>query len=901
MVTVKGIVMVTWLLLASLLCMSTQDGNGQDNGVLHCGPQNLTLSSFGETILVTWEDEPSCSAVQDVLMYDVVVRIADKKAHKDKVAVAPDQIGSTHSWNWTSLALDCGSHSVRLRSRYKNHTSPWKTEPTNTVKETKRPEVYPKDKDFKIGSRATFCCVLPEGQDFKKMYLYEYGSPDINATKITNEIYALTAHLNQAKRFTDMRCETTTEKNGASALVGYPPEYSDLQCETQDLKSVDCYWTVVRERSETQSSRKPTEHKLLGSTCDYHLSENKCSQEVKIDVGEKNWTLTAENSFGTVELSDTADLTKRVHMFPPVEVTASIVNTRNVSLRWRWTVQQYYNLNITCQVNIGENTISETGVGLHFSAVNDLIPNWTYNVIIRCGTVPHFWKWSDWSKSFKFITKGDVPDALDVWMQRKDNQIMIIWKKPLANQSHGDIEDYEVTWTKTTERDQPNRTTVAFNNDRLALSLDTTEEYIITVTARNINGSSSPSALKIPSFSSDEVDSSHIIGSDGSFNLSWAASPTASGYIVDWCPTLRCDIVEWLKVPPSETNARIFSNNFKDGQRYSLSVSALTQGAPVLLERREGYVSEQCTPKGLFKSLKGEQQDSDYVVSWDPIPLREQTAFIQGYVLYCKNTNTSKVTHSSTGDPKATSLTAGDLKISHYTFTVKAQTAVGECSDSFITATLTTPTDNLIKAVFISLGTVFGLLSLMTVLCYINWACIKQTIYPPIPKPILTSLDEHRCRLPYVVESHHIEADITVVPEVHCPAEAPLDGYVTSENMPFIFSQTPDGYYNQPLVKDTPSVLSVPATAVPSGPGIPSSPFRSVFPNPSYNLSMQPGDQLSILRLQLQKESSIERSSSGYQPQGHAEPFTLEETQGDPDSPMSCDSSYMLLPQSPTR
>ena len=69
---------------------------------------------------------------------------------------------------------------------------------------------------------------------------------------------------------------------------------------------------------------------------------------------------------------------------------------------------------------------------------------------------------------------------------------------PLANQSHGDIIDYEVTWAKTTERGRPNRTKVAHTKTSLALSLEATEEYIITVTARNINGSSPPSTITIP-------------------------------------------------------------------------------------------------------------------------------------------------------------------------------------------------------------------------------------------------------------------------------------------------------------------------------------------------------------------------------------------------------------------
>ena len=44
------------------------------SGVLQCGPENLTLTSSGQMITLTWtEDEPSCSAVHDVLLYELVV------------------------------------------------------------------------------------------------------------------------------------------------------------------------------------------------------------------------------------------------------------------------------------------------------------------------------------------------------------------------------------------------------------------------------------------------------------------------------------------------------------------------------------------------------------------------------------------------------------------------------------------------------------------------------------------------------------------------------------------------------------------------------------------------------------------------------------------------------------
>lgn len=204
----------------------------------------------------------------------------------------------------------------------------------------------------------------------------------------------------------------------------------------------------------------------------------------------------------------------------------------------------------------------------------------------------------------------------------------------------------------------------------------------------------------------DRVNTSWIIGSNSTFSLSWSASPTAGcGYVVDWCPTSGHCKVEWLKVPPNQTNAIISSSkslptkqlhlcnitfpdaaihlfcyfstteSFIEGVRYSLSVYACTQGAPVLLERREGYVSEkskiesfdcsvahfvqQCFTRvmllpgiedGLFKSLKWKQQDSDVEVFWDPINPREQSAFIQGYVLYCSGVNNDIDVNVSTGN-----------------------------------------------------------------------------------------------------------------------------------------------------------------------------------------------------------------------------------------------------------
>uniref|UniRef100_A0A3Q1G746 Leukemia inhibitory factor receptor-like n=1 Tax=Acanthochromis polyacanthus TaxID=80966 RepID=A0A3Q1G746_9TELE len=568
------------------------------------------------------------------------------------------------------------------------------------------------------------------------MYLSGYTGVNMSTTRISNQTYALTVSLNEASNgYIDIKCKTSKTTYGACALIFYPPGDRDLQCETQNLKSVECGWKVGR---NTQVPKAKTQYQLQGSPCP-DGSEGRCSLNMMVEAGETNWTLTASNPLGTIQLHDRADLTKRVRMLAPEEVTASNINSRNISLEWRWTVDQYKDFSVTCEVqgvHSEKNSTSETsGVGLNSAVLTNLMPNSTYEVKVRCRT--DTWRWGDWSRGVTLHTKGDVPDALDVWMQMKENQVVVVWKTPLANQSHGNITDYEVTWANTT-------TGIPHSEHSLTLHLDTSKEHSITVTAWNINGSSSPSTITTPNTSPDgtRVNSSWIIGSNGSFMLSWPMSPASScGYIIDWCPTLHCQTVDWIKVPDNNTNATIFSKDFRDGLRYSLSIYACTEGAPVLLERREGYVREirierDAKNRTLFKSLNAKQKETDAEISWEKIPLREQSAFIRGFRLYYWN-NDSTVFNVSTDDPEATSLTATNLEFTSYTFTVVARTALGECGNTSRSLTLNSLTDDLFRSIFIALGLTLGLLTLTTILCYTNWACIKHKVYPPIPKPVL--------------------------------------------------------------------------------------------------------------------------------------------------------------------
>lgn len=90
------------------------------------------------------------------------------------------------------------------------------------IKPSNSPEVFPKDRVFEVGSRITFCCIMPLGDTFDKMNLLGYDNAQMNTTKINNQTYALTVDLNIPSHYscTDVICETTTQENGACVYIG---------------------------------------------------------------------------------------------------------------------------------------------------------------------------------------------------------------------------------------------------------------------------------------------------------------------------------------------------------------------------------------------------------------------------------------------------------------------------------------------------------------------------------------------------------------------------------------------------------------------------------------------------------------------------------------------------------
>ena len=144
----------------------------------------------------------------------------------------------------------------------------------------------------------------------------------------------------------------------------------------------------------------------------------------------------------------------------------------------------------------------------------------------------------------------------------------------------------------------------------------------------------------------------------------------------------------------------------------------------------------------------------------------------------------------------------------------------------------------------------------------------------------------NRCRPLHV--DH--ETEVLDVSELHYDSVPVAEDYVTEK--PPASSQTPAGYYNQPLRRSIPAALTSLAIDTPA------SPFRSVFSNPSYDLLLQPGEQQSSPGSRLQEGTSSEGSFSEYQPQSNTQTFSFIETTEEPENLMSCVFTYIVVPKS---
>ncbi|XP_071393652.1 LIF receptor subunit alpha a [Centroberyx affinis] len=808
-----------WLICV-LLGLSTVHTHAKD--VLPV-PQQVSLSANMETqqLSLSWLG----GAVTTFDLMILRTELGETVFH-EPVSVTADQVSGRHQWNWTSVEpLECTSLSVRIRSRDGQTTSEWSDTqilqgmdlPMNEVS-----QMYPQDRVVSVGTNTTFCCIVGERMLFGSI---RYKDTVMNVTRLSRRSYAAT-RINQGPSSasgTNVFCssEHKTILTGAVVFVGYPPLPSDLVCETRDLTSAVCQWNRGQD-THLYGKKRKTYYALNSRNC-MEANQNQKEAVCSLAQWDGNWTLVAKNTLGQYSLSDSAELSHRVHPVAPVNLT-SVVHAWNGTVLWHWKHTSYDSLALICQVELTSHwhptTRTFSGVGLRSVVLLDLHPDEDYSVKVRCGAQHNFWKWGDWSNPLAFKTSLDIPEAPDVWMwMDRDNTGRVMWKPLTRRESHGQITGYEVTVWSPEENVQHTETlpqstlTVPINLTHITTSSGN-NKVIATIIAKNAAGVSPPASIVIPLRLTDvEPAVSRAVYMDGGFPLSWQSDANAScGYVVEWhdASCLQDCPVEWTKVAADNTNVSAQSGTFQPGVRYTFSLYSCSSEAPELLQRWQGYMQE-LVPSSSVPHLLTNQHDSEIQLSWGEIPLNNRRGFLLGYHIYLSN-GSQLTLLANLSDPRSRSCTVKGLSAGSYKFTVKAFTSAGEDTGATASITMETYTDWLILEILTSLGTMTCFLVLVTFICYKKRKWVKKAFYPDIPEPKLPG-DWSRTQGPLDVKpSPHSMVHIVEEPEWDSSKEALVvipeededeEGLGTGDEPADTDEPTSLRYYNQ-VIDDRP-------------------------------------------------------------------------------------------------
>lgn len=673
---------------------------------------------------IEWKDGFPNSITPGKVTYDIQISYTEQKklVHNESIDLKANPMGH-YTWSWTSpLPLQCTSHSVRLRYRDGDHTSAWtplKTLPGKDLPDVKDLLVYPQNHVALVNESIRFCCIL------KPERAKNFNSSDFTI-RISNQTY-VTKPMRHPDPSPTNGFDIICKDHGSTYYIGYPPDVHNITCETRDLSSVECHWIEPATIQKT-----PTKYYINGRVCD----RESCVLNKDIDTGMANWTLTATNIFGTTIIFDSADPKHRVHLKAPMLLTATLITARNASLNWIWArLLKYSSFRMICQVEVNGIIITKTfeGTGLTSLVLADLKPYTEYKVRLRCGSGEHFYKWGDWSDLITFVTKEDIPEAVDVWMQISGNQTYVVWKN--TSESNGKITGYEIVIGSLTGPNitkSPAELCHKLQADRAKTHL------LISVSAKNSVGLSQPSSITIPKLSlgGAGVNTSVIKGNNRTFQMSWEPSPESKcGYVLDWYPTYKphqC-AVKWKKIHSDHFNAMIDSDLI-EGVKYTLSVYGCTSGALSLLQRKEGYAVE-LPPSGTVQNLKAKQEGLNVYLFWENVNEQEQKGFIKGYNVsyWCAGGDENNVVIT---DPSIHKYKFS-LPVETYTFTVKAFTSAGDGPGAELTLKMDLQDD------LANINVVAGLTVLIFFLCivavYCNWKWLKSSLWPEIPKPKLSA------------------------------------------------------------------------------------------------------------------------------------------------------------------
>ncbi|KAJ6656084.1 hypothetical protein lerEdw1_004133 [Lerista edwardsae] len=196
---------------------------------------------------------------------------------------------------------------------------------------------------------------------------------------------------------------------------------------------------------------------------------------------------------------------------------------------------------------------------------------------------------------YDFYENHKAPSGqLDIWRDIRPGldkrNVTIFWKRSLDFRDNGNIHTYEIRWEKV---DDPavadNRSLLPkFNSTTIFLDYDS---YKISVSAKNVVNSSSPSVMIISKTAGNEniqeTKDVKIKGTSEGISVSWQPQARFDGYVVDWCsyPQSHPSDFQWEKFGGNHSSAVIKSDAFRFNVTYIFRVYGSLNNTTDLLEK----------------------------------------------------------------------------------------------------------------------------------------------------------------------------------------------------------------------------------------------------------------------------------------------------------------------------
>ncbi|NWU91624.1 CSF3R factor, partial [Upupa epops] len=368
-----------------------------------------------------------------------------------------------------------------------------------------------------------------------------------------------------------------------------------------------------------------------------------------------------------------------------------------------------------------------------------------YHFQMRCRRSSPRGYWSEWSLGRNYTTHERAPAGkLDAWWRARPAgagqrlEVQLHWKAPGRREANGRVLGYRVTLSPG-GRDPPTVCNTTRTQCRFSAPGGTTRVYL---SAYNAAGESAPTEVLLLERRGQPLAGLRAVPEgEHSLRVHWeAARAPVTAFVVEWqrvSSELSCCSAHWQMERDGATTTALIQDGIEPFQQYNISVFPLykgTVGLPVHTTAYSKQKAPSCAPKLHLKSIS----KSEAELCWEPVPVEMQNGFITSYTIFWAN-STAEVS-SAAVDPSLRSFTIRELKPSTlYKVHIMAATAAGGTNGTSLTLVTTVLDDTEVQFLFLTLGLVFVLLTVL-LLCFQKNSRVKQQFWPNVPDPANSSL-----------------------------------------------------------------------------------------------------------------------------------------------------------------